>query len=66
MLQKTVKVSTLILAFILLLGVLSMIFGFYNNDSIFTKMGISITIITSLTITFQTAFQRSKNLRLKK
>ncbi len=66
MLYKTIiKTSTLILACILLLGVISMAFGFYNNDSLFIKAGISITLLTSLIITFQNFLSLNKKRKIK-
>ena len=62
--RRIVKTSTLILAFILLLGVISMTLGFYNNDSLFIKAGISITLLTSLTITFQSILSLNKKRKI--
>ena len=66
MIQKTVKASTLILACILLVGVISMALGFYNHNSLYISVGISITLLTSLTITFQNILTMNKNKRRAK
>lgn len=51
--KKPIKASILILAFILLLGVISMVIGLYNQDSLLITLGIAITFITSLMIALQ-------------
>ncbi len=59
--KNIVKTSTLLLACILLLGIISIAFGFYKNDSILIGVGISITLLTSLTINFQNIFHLKSN-----
>ena len=61
--KKTVKPHIMILAFIALLGVLSMTIGFYNNDSLYLNIGIPVTILSSLTIAFQNILPMNKNKR---
>ena len=61
--KKPVKTSILILAFILLLGVISMTLGFYNHNSLFITLGISITFITSLMITLQNILSHNRTQR---
>ena len=62
--KRIVKTSTLVLACILLFGIISMAFGFYNNDSLFIKAGISITLLTSLIITFQNVLSLNKKRKI--
>jgi hypothetical protein len=45
-----VKTSTIILACILLVGVITMAYGFYHNDSHVGYVGLFITCATSWTI----------------
>ena len=60
-----IHTTTLILACILLVGVMFMTYGFYYHDSLFIKIGIPITVITSLTITFQNIILQNNKRRVR-
>lgn len=59
--NQSVKISTLILALLLLMGVISMIIGFYNRDPYLIKGGVAFTFIMGLLIISQSIITQSNN-----
>ena len=59
--RKPVSNNILMLAFVLLLGVISMAIGFFNHNSLMINMGLPVTLITSLLISIQNAVNHNKN-----
>jgi hypothetical protein len=50
---EKVRTSVIILAIILLFGVLSMAYGYFQHNMVFIYLGLSISVATSYTLIFK-------------
>ncbi len=59
--NSSIKISTMILACILLLGVISMAYGYYQSNKIIIYSGVAVVFVISIFLPLQSILYKKGN-----